>query len=85
MRDDYAPEAPGIFAENTGTRAEAAKRALAQLETSERVLFILHAELASVRDLAALLGVTRSTLGDELVRIKRKLFDLMRKENETDA
>lgn len=44
-----------------------------RLEKPERVLIYLYAELGSVRDLADLLGVARSTLGDELKRIKDKI------------
>ena len=44
-----------------------------RLEDAERVLVYLYAELGSVRDLAQMLGVARSTLGDEIKRIKDKV------------
>jgi len=54
-----------------------------RLEQAERVLVYLYAELGSIRDLADLLGVARSTLADEMVRIKNKVKEEMT--NGTDA
>lgn len=62
-----------------------------RLERAEQVLMYLYAELGSVRDLAELLGVARSTLGDELKRIKDKvrqevaLLEEKEKRNDTDS
>jgi hypothetical protein len=60
-----------------------------RLETAERVLVYLYAELGSIRDLAQMLGVARSTLADEMKRIKNKIAaEMAALENvkqETDA
>ena len=57
-----------------GTKARRAKWVCSnRLEDAERVLIYLYAELGSVRDLAEMLGVARSTLGDEIKRIKDKI------------
>ena len=44
-----------------------------RLELPERILLIMYNELGTVRELADVLGVARSTLGDELKRIKDKV------------
>lgn len=44
-----------------------------RLELPERILLILYNELGTVRELADMLGVARSTLGDQLKRIKDKV------------
>lgn len=44
-----------------------------RLTLPERILLIMYNELGTVRELAAVLGVARSTLGDELKRIKDKV------------
>lgn len=74
-----------------GARVKRAKWVCShRLEDAERVLVYLYAELGSVRDLAQMLGVARSTLGDEIKRIKdkvqREVALLEEKENgRTDA
>lgn len=64
---------PDIFC-GDGPKARAVKWVCSnRLEDAERVLMYLYAELGSVRDLAQMLGVARSTLGDEIKRIKDKV------------
>lgn len=45
-----------------------------RLDASERILAILANEVESIRKLAQMLGVAKSTLGDELKRIKDKIL-----------
>lgn len=57
-----------------GERARRAKWVCSnRLDRAEQVLIYLYAELGSVRDLAQMLGVARSTLGDDIKRIKDKI------------
>ena len=76
MAEDYAPAVADLFTD-PDTREERSKRALQRLEPAERVVLTLYAELASIRDLAALLGVSRSTLCDELKRIRTKVITII--------
>lgn len=48
-----------------------------RLDRAEKALIYLYAELGSIRDLAALLNVARSTLADELTRIREKVRNEM--------
>lgn len=69
---DYAYN-PSIFCADDA-RTRAAKWVCEnRLDAAERVLVYLYAELGSIRDLAQLLGVARSTLADEIKRIKGKV------------
>ncbi len=45
-----------------------------RLDAAERIIAILYAEVESIRTLAAMLGVARSTLGDEIKNIKDKIL-----------
>ena len=45
-----------------------------RLDAAERIIAILYFEVGAVRVLAGMLGVARSTLGDEVKRIKDKIL-----------
>lgn len=73
---EYVPRA----IEGESNRAQLLKWVCSnRLETGEKALVYLYAELGSITDLAQMLRVGRSTLGDELLRIKRKIKDEMAK------
>ena len=63
----------GIFCKDDTRTARLKWVCTHRLDTAERVLVYLYAELGSIRDLAAMLGVARSTLADEMKRIKGKV------------
>lgn len=84
IRDEFAFDADPMCGDSP--RARRVKWVCShRLETAERVLIYLYAELGNITDLAQLLGVARSTLGDELKRIKDKIRQEYDNVVDTDA
>lgn len=72
-RADYAFNADPCAADSL--RVRRLKWVLAyRLDAPERILAIMANEVDSIRKLATMLGVAKSTLGDEVKRIKDKIL-----------
>ena len=81
MLKDYEYDPVTEFWDEDGDeRAWAIKRALSQLDVSERLIFILYLEVNSERDLGQLLGCSRTPVSRELKKIKEKIRSMMEKE-----
>ena len=83
MLKDYEYDPVTEFWDEEGDeRAWDIKRALSQLDVSERLIFILYLEVNSERDLGQLLGCSRTPVSRELKKIKEKIRSMMGKEGE---
>ena len=81
MLKDYEYDPVTEFWDEDGDeRAWDIKRALSQLDVSERLIFILYLESQSERDLGQLLGCSRTPVSRELKKIKEKIRSMMGKE-----
>lgn len=56
--------------------------ALAALSESERSIALLYLDELSYHEIAGVLGITESNVGVRLNRVKKRLMDLLQKENE---
>lgn len=80
MLKDYEYDPVTEFWDEDGDeRAWAVKRALSQLDVSERLIFVLYLETQSERDLGQLLGCSRTPVSRELKKIKEKIRSMMGK------
>ena len=73
---EYDPDAE-FWDEEGDERVWAIKRALSQLDVSERLIFVLYLEVSSERDLGQLLGCSRTPVSRELKKIKEKIRSMM--------
>ena len=81
MLKDYEYDQVTEFWDEDGDeRAWAIKRALSQLDVSERLIFVLYLETQSERELGQLLGCSRTPVSRELKKIKEKIRSMMGKE-----
>lgn len=72
IRKDYDPVG-GIFDEDS-PRVAAVKRLVADLDAADRAIITLYTDIGSVRKVAALLGVSRSALHNEIKRIRQTIL-----------
>ena len=80
MLKDYEYDPVTEFWDEEGDeRAWDIKRALSQLDVSERLIFILYLEVNSERELGQLLGCSRTPVSRELKKIKEKIRSMMGK------
>lgn len=78
MLKDYEYDPVTEFWDEEGDeRAWDIKRALSQLDVSERLIFILYLEVNSERELGQLLGCSRTPVSRELKKIKEKIRSMM--------
>ena len=71
---------PAYFAtENTGIAA--LHQAIAQLNTIEKAIMMLYLEEKSYREIALILGITKSNVGVKISRIKEKLEIILKSYN----
>ena len=78
MLKDYEYDQVTEFWDEDGDeRAWAIKRALSQLDVSERLIFVLYLEVNSERELGQLLGCSRTPVSRELKKIKEKIRSMM--------
>lgn len=83
MLKDYEYDPVTEFWDEDGDeRAWAVKRALSQLDVSERLIFVLYLETQSERELGQLLGCSRTPVSRELRKIKEKIRSMIGKEGE---
>lgn len=83
MLKDYEYDPVTEFWDEDGDeRAWVIKRALSQLDVSERLIFVLYLETQSERDLGQLLGCSRTPVSRELKKIKEKIRSMMGKNGE---
>lgn len=76
IREDYEPSADIWGAENE--RANEVKVAMKRaLTEGERNTLILYAELGSLAEVARVLGVSKSTAGNQLTKIRAKIWAYM--------
>lgn len=81
MLKDYEYDPVTEFWDEDGDeRAWDIKRALSQLDVSERLIFVLYLETQSERELGQLLGCSRTPVSRELKKIKEKIRSMMVKE-----
>lgn len=81
MLKDYEYDPVTEFWDEDGDeRAWDIKRALSQLDVSERLIFVLYLETQSERELGQLLGCSRTPVSRELKKIKEKIRSMMGKE-----
>lgn len=80
MLKDYEYDPVTEFWDEDGDeRAWDIKRALSQLDVSERLIFILYLEVNSERELGQLLDCSRTPVSRELKKIKEKIRSMMGK------
>ena len=80
MLKDYEYDPVTEFWDEEGDeRAWDIKRALSQLDVSERLIFVLYLETQSERELGQLLGCSRTPVSRELKKIKEKIRSMMGK------
>ena len=78
MLKDYEYDTVTEFWDEDGDeRAWDIKRALSQLDVSERLIFVLYLETQSERELGQLLGCSRTPVSRELKKIKEKIRSMM--------
>ena len=81
MMQDYEYDQDAEFWDEEGDeRVWAIKRALSQLDVSERLIFILYLGTQSERALGQLLGCSRTPVSRELRKIKNKIRESLEKE-----
>ena len=78
MLKDYEYDTVTEFWDEDGDeRAWDIKRALSQLDVSERLIFVLYLETQSERELGQLLGCSRTPVSREWKKIKEKIRSMM--------
>lgn len=81
MMQDYDYDQVTEFWDEEGDeRVWGIKRALSQLDVSERLIFVLYLETQSERELGQLLGCSRTPVSRELKRIKNKIRESLERE-----
>lgn len=76
MRQEYAYN--GTIFDKDGPKVRAAKLALSRLDVADQAIFILYAELGSIRKLGELLGISRGCAHKEIKRIRQELMERMK-------
>ena len=72
-REDYTPDG-SIMSEDT-PRFAAMKRILAGMDPADRAILTIYAEVRSIRETAALLGVGRDAMAKEITRAQQAFKD----------
>ncbi|WP_418426726.1 sigma factor-like helix-turn-helix DNA-binding protein [Alistipes sp.] len=75
IEEEYTAD-NGVFDEDD-TRVCRCKVALQRLSDADRRLFILYADIGSVRKMSQILGVSKSTVQNRVTEIRRKIIELM--------
>lgn len=70
-------EYKGDVMDSDPPRVRMTKYALSQLGEADRIILIAYCELESERTLAALLGVSKSTIHNKLAEIRQKIYGII--------
>ncbi len=73
IRDDYAFPEGDIFADGD-ERARRLKYIIGRLPLAEKSIIQLYAEVGNVRELGQMLGIPKSTMAEEVRRIRLKVL-----------
>lgn len=76
LLDEEYTASKGVFDEDDA-RVRRCKAALRRLSDTDRRLFILYADIGSVRKMSQMLGVSKSTVQNRVTEIRRKIIESM--------
>ncbi len=74
IRDDYTFRADDIFSDDE-ERVRRVKFIISRLPVAEKSIIELYAEVGNVRELGAMLGIPKSTMAEEVRRIRSKILN----------
>lgn len=60
------------------------KKSLNQLDTADRIIMLLYVELASLREVGKVLGLSHTIIRKEITRIKQNMYDFLKDNSNSD-